>query len=94
MNPAPQVQQNYQGQQQNQQPPPQQAQYQQNMPQQQNMNTVYQPIQQPKAGTIGNHGIQPTPEGIYMNVMHADGQMQDQNHGQIQLQNQQSQNQY
>jgi hypothetical protein len=94
MNPAPQVQQNYQGQQQNQQPPPQQAQYQQNMPQQQNMNTVYQPTQQPKAGTIGNHGIQPTPEGIYMNVMHADGQMQYQNHGQIQLQNQQPQNQY
>jgi hypothetical protein len=47
-------------------------------PQQQMQNLTYQPIQQPKQGTLGNHGIQPTPEGVYMSVMQTHGQMQGQ----------------
>jgi hypothetical protein len=53
----------------NQQPPPQ-------MMQPQNANPGYMNAQQPKAGVIGNHGIQPAPEGVYMNMMQAQSPIQ------------------
>jgi hypothetical protein len=70
-----QPQQTYQGQQAQ---PVYQTPVQQMAPQQQMQNLTYQPIQQPKQGTLGNHGIQPTPEGVYMSVMQTHGQMQGQ----------------
>ena len=46
------------------------------MMQPQNANPGYMNAQQPKAGVIGNHGIQPAPEGVYMNMMQAQNPIQ------------------
>jgi hypothetical protein len=48
------------------------------MMQPQNANPGYMNAQQPKAGVIGNHGIQPAPEGVYMNMMQAQNPIQTQ----------------